>query len=60
MGQMDHIEKKMGNFASSHKNLIDTHNDQEDELEKLKVKIADLEDRLRWKKVKLRGVPEFV
>lgn len=58
--RFDHIEKKMDEFASSHNTLIDAHNDEKDELEKLKGKVADLEDCLRQNNVKLRGVPEFV
>lgn len=59
-GRVDHIEHKMGEFAASHNTLIDAHNEQDDEMEKLKTKIAVLEDRSRWNNVKLRGVPESV
>lgn len=59
-GRVDHIKHKMGEFASSHNTLKDAHNDQEDELEKLKAKVADIEDRSRWNNVKLGGVPESV
>lgn len=57
---VDHIEHKMGEFATSHNTLIDAHNDQDDEMEKLKAKSADLEDRSRWNNVKLTGIPESV
>lgn len=57
---MDHIERKMGKFAGSHNTLTDAHNEQDDEMEKLKAKVADMEDRSRRNNVKLRGVPESV
>lgn len=51
----------MGKFASSHNTLdVDVHNDQEDGMEKLKAKVADLEDRSRRNNVKIRGMPESV
>lgn len=59
-GRVYHIEKKMGKFASSHKTLIDAQNDQEDELEKLKAKVAEFQDCSRLNNVKIRGVPESV
>lgn len=59
-GRVDHIEQKMGEFASSHNNLIDAHNDQEDEMENLKTKVADIEDHSRQNNMKLRGVPESI
>lgn len=33
----------MGEFALSHNTLVDAYNDHEDEMKKLKAKIADLE-----------------
>lgn len=44
-GWVDNIEKKMGDFASSHNTLIDAHNDHSDDITWLKAKVADLKDR---------------
>lgn len=44
-GRVDHIEHKMSEFAASHNTPIDAHNNQDDELEKLKDKVTDIEDR---------------
>lgn len=59
-GRVDKIEHKMGEFAASHNSLIDSHNEHDDQLENLKAKLADLEDRSRRNNLKLRGVPETV
>lgn len=53
---MEHMEQKMGEFSSLHF-LIDAHNDQADEVTRLKAKVADLEDRSRRNNVKICGVP---
>lgn len=47
-------------FVNLHSHTTDAHNDQDDELEKLKAKVAHIVDRSRWNNVKLRGVPESV
>lgn len=52
-GRVDHIEHKMGEFAASHNILIDAHSEQDDEMEKLKAKLAEKEDRSRRNNVKL-------
>lgn len=39
---------------------IDAHNDEDDELEKLKAKVLHIEDHSRWNNIKLRGVSESV
>lgn len=46
-GRIDHIERKMCDFAESHNTLVDAHNDQSDDITWLKAKVADLEDRSR-------------
>lgn len=40
--------------------LVDAHNERDDEISWLKAKVADLEDRSRWNNVKIRGIPESV
>lgn len=57
-GRIDHIERKMGEFVSSHNTLVDAHDDQAEEIARLKAKMADLEDASRRNNLKLRGVPE--
>lgn len=59
-GRIDHMEKKMEEYASSYYSLVDFHNDQSDEVAWLKDKVADLEDRSCRNNIKLRGVPESV
>lgn len=39
-GRVDHVEKKMGEFASSYNSLVDAHNEQSDQVDWLKAKIA--------------------
>lgn len=39
-GRIDHIEQKMGAFASSYNTLVDAHNDQSDDITWLKAKVA--------------------
>lgn len=55
---MDHIESKMGEFASTINNLVDAQEWDEDEMEGIKAKMADMEDRRRRNNLKIRGVPE--
>lgn len=46
-GRVTHIEKKMGEFAGAHNELVDAHNDKEEEIDALKSQLADLEDHSR-------------
>lgn len=57
-GSIDHIEKKMGEYASSYTSPVDAHNDQSDEVAWLKSKIADMVDRSSRNNVKILGIPE--
>lgn len=50
----------MGEFASSHNSLIDSHNEQSNEVDWLKAKVADLEDRSWRNNVKVRCIPEAI
>lgn len=50
----------MGDFAVAHNELVDAHNEAEDELLTIKSKLADLEDRSRRNNVKFRGVAETI
>lgn len=36
------------------------HSKREEDVEWIKAKVADLEDRSRWKNLKIRGIPESV
>lgn len=58
--RVNHVENKMGEFSTAHNSLVDSHNQLEDEVESLKAKLADLEDRNRRNNVKFRGIPESV
>lgn len=58
--RVSHVEDKMAEFTTSHNELVDAHNEKDDELEALKNKMADLEDRSRRNNIKLRGVAESV
>lgn len=42
--RVGHVENKIGDFAIAHNELVDAHNNNEEELQKCKLKIADLED----------------
>lgn len=58
--RVSHIKDKMGEFTVAHNELVDTHNDTEGDMQSMKDKIADLEDRSRRNNIKLRGVEEAV
>lgn len=58
--RVTHIEHKMGEFAGAINEVIDAHNEKDDEIPQLKSKMADLEDRSRRNNIKIRGIPETV
>ncbi|XP_066451070.1 uncharacterized protein [Eleutherodactylus coqui] len=58
--RVDHMENKFDEFTSSHNDLIDAHYGLEEELEALKSKVADIEDRNRRNNLKIRGIAETV
>lgn len=45
--RVSHMKNKMGEFTTAHNELVDSHYDHEEEMQTLKQKIADLEDRSR-------------
>ena len=59
-GRVEHIETKMGEYASTINSLVDANEAQEENSEWFKNKLADLEDRSRRNNMKIRGVPESV
>lgn len=59
-GRLDHIEKKIGDYSSAYNTLVDAYNDQSDDINWLKYKMANLEDRSRRNNVNIWGVPEAV
>lgn len=59
-GRANHLEQKMGEFASSYNTLVNAHNEQDDEMMWLKAKTADLEDSSHRKHVKMWGIPETI
>lgn len=50
----------MGDFAVARNKLVDAHNEDEDVLTAIKLKLADLEDRSRRNNVNFRGVAETI
>lgn len=50
--RVTHIESKMGEFTETFNNMVDVHNEHEEDIMWLKSKVADLEDRSRWNKIK--------
>lgn len=58
--RVTHIEEKMEEFASTFTEMMDSHNDRDEELLVIKSKLADVEDRSRRNNVKIRGIPESV
>lgn len=58
--RVTHIESKMGEFTSTFNDLVDAHNERDDEIHAIKTKLADLEDRSRRNNVKIRGIPELI
>lgn len=58
--RVNHIEDKIGEFIVAHNELVDAHTDTEGDMQAMKDKIADLEDRSRRNNIKLRGVEEAV
>lgn len=58
--RVSHVEDKMGDYAVAHNELVDAHDEAEGEMQAMREKIADLEDRSRRNNVKLRGVEESV
>lgn len=55
-----HVKNKMGDFAYTVNEVIDAHNARDDELQQIKAKLADLEDRSRRNNIKFSGIPESV
>lgn len=60
VSRVDHIEHKMGEFATTINDLVDANDNNADELDALKAKLADIEDRSRRNNFKIRGIPESV
>ncbi|XP_018417948.1 PREDICTED: uncharacterized protein C3orf67-like [Nanorana parkeri] len=53
--RVTHIEDKMGDFADTFNELVDAHNDREDDITWLQTKVADLEDRHE----EAKGIPQL-
>lgn len=58
--RIEHVENKMGDFASTINDLVDANEDREEESAWIKNKIADIEDRSWRNNLKIRGIPESV
>lgn len=55
-----HIETKMGDYAATINDQVDANDSKEDDIEVIKAKMADIEDRSWRNNVKIRGIPESV
>lgn len=53
-------KNKIGEFASTFNDLVDSHNECEDSISWIQSKLADLEDRSRRNNVKVCRIPESV
>lgn len=58
--RIGHVETTIGEYTAAHNELVDVHNDADDEIHKLKLKIAAIEDRSRRNNIKLCGVAQTV
>lgn len=58
--RVNHVQHKMAEFSTAHNDLVDANNEKEDELELLRCKMADLEDRSHRNNVKLCRVAKTV
>lgn len=47
-------------MVKAHDEIVDAHEEQAEQIRKLQLKMADLEDRSRQNNLKIRGVPETV
>lgn len=58
--RMSHTEHKMEDAFSAHNNLVDAYKEQQNDLQKMAAKLADMEDRSRRNNIKFRGIPESI
>lgn len=57
--RVTHIETKMGEYTATINDLVDANDSKEDDVEVIKAKMADTEDRSRRNNV-IRAIPESV
>lgn len=58
--RVTHVESKMGEYAVTINDLVDANYSRDDEIESIKAKMVDMEDRIRRNNIKIRGIPESV
>lgn len=58
--KVSHIETNMAAIATTVNNLVDAHDDHDEEQQWIKDKIADIEDRSCHNNLKICGIPESV
>ncbi|XP_073453695.1 uncharacterized protein [Aquarana catesbeiana] len=58
--RVTYVEDKMGKFATTINALVDANESNEDDIDSIKAKMADMEDRARKNNVKICGIPESV
>lgn len=58
--RVSHVENKMGEYAVTINDLVDANDERDEEIESLKAKMVDMEDRVRRSNIKIRGIQETV
>lgn len=58
--RINHIESKMSDLFNAHNDMEDVYTEQEDKLQSIKLKLADLEDRSHRNNIKFRNIPESI
>lgn len=58
--KIQYVETKMVKLYKAHNDLVDAYANQENDIQRLKTKIVDLEDHSRCNNIKFRGIPESV
>lgn len=56
----DHIEFQISEMVKLHNEVINAHNDQAEMIQKLQLKVVDLEVRSLHNNIKFRGIPKSV
>lgn len=59
-GRMDITEQKVRECVSAHNVLVDSYQERDADIQRLKNKVTDLEDRSRRNNLKFRGIPETI
>lgn len=58
--RMTYTEHKIEDAFSAHNNLVDVYKEQQNDIQRMAAKLADMEDRSRRNNIKFRGIPESI